>query len=289
MSEARKLLEKFKAQEQELLSREFLSPYAPRIKHAIIKLDGLDYKLRIVGCSGTGVGIFKPIDKNCAKFIGECNDEIKENYFTLFPKIHLILSFQSDDGWVAYPINKESAQKRYGIGGEVFVRMVSDVDRFDVITASFSGLNFWHQEPFAGVDPVKADLMREAFALRENTELMRNAFDKIKGITPEDKSSFQLALSSWRIFKKQSTEGRIKEILNIGGAELNTYIVRGENIEVRWRSASGNKYNSLIKKDSFDVVSAGICLSGGDTRFHLKDLPGVIKEGEDDSLIYTTR
>lgn len=289
MSEARELLKKFKAKEQELLNREFLSPYAPRIKHAIIKIDGLDYKFRIVGCKGTGLGVFKPIDKTCAKYINECDDEVKSRYLSLLPKVHLVLSFQSDDGWIAYPMNLESSRKRYGIEGEVYVRMVSDAERFDVVTASFSGFNFWHNEIFAGSDPIKSNLMREAFSLREQSYLMRNAFDKIKGITPEDRSCFQLALSSWKIFKKQTTEGRIKELLDIGGGKLDSYIVRGENIELRWRSSSGRSYNSLVNKNSFDVVSAGICLSDGDSNFHLKDLPGVIKEGEDRSLIYTTR
>ena len=42
----------------------------------------------------------------------------------------------------------------------------------------------------------------------------------------------------------------------------------------------------MINKESFDVVSAGFCLDGEDTKFHFKDLPFIATKGEQEDLIY---
>lgn len=285
---ARDLLAKMSAKEREVRSQEFLAPYTEQSKHAIVKIDGLNYRFRIVGFQGSGFGIFMPIDPTCARFARTAEFDQVHNYLQILPKIHVILVCQTDLGWCAYPFNTESAKRRLGVDFEIIVRNASDIERFDVVTVRCDGRNFWYEEPFIGSDPVKSEALRECFALRTQQFKMDTALKKLKGITPEERKSFDLALSSWRQFQRQSTEGRIKEMLAAGGAELDNYVIRGKQIEITWQAHSGRYYKSRVDKDTLDVVSAGICLSGEDKKFHLKDLPGVIREGEDGGLIYIT-
>lgn len=276
------------AKERKVRSQEFLAPYTEQSKHAVVKIDGMNYRFRIVGFQGSGFGVFQPVDPTCARFVRAAEFDQAYDYLQVLPKMYVILVCQTDLGWCAYPFNTESAKIKFGVDFEIIVRNVSDVERFDVVTVRCDGRNFWYEEPFIGSDPVKADSFRECFALRTDPLKQRQALDKIKGITPEERKSFDLALASWRQFQKQSTEGRLKEMLALGGAELDNYVIRGEQIEITWQAHSGTYYKSRVDKNTLDVVSAGICLNNEDQKFHLKDLPGIIREGEDGGLIYIT-
>lgn len=276
------------AKEREVRFQEFLAPYTEQSKHAIVKIDGVNYRFRIVGFKGSGFGIFQPIDPTCARFVKVAEFDQTYEYLQILPKMHVILVCQTDLGWCAYPFNTESAKIKFGVDFEIIVRNASDIERFDVVTVRCDGRNFWYEEPFIGSDPVKSDSLRECFALRTEPLKMQRALDGLKGKTPEESKSFDLALVSWRQFQRQSTESRLKEMLAAGGGELDNYVIRGRQIEITWQAHSGTYYKSRVDKETLDVVSAGICLAGEDKKFHLKDLPGVIKEGEDGGHIYIT-
>ena len=286
---ARNLLAKIAAKEKDQRQREFLAPYCEGLKHAFVKIEKVAYRFKIVGFQGSGFGIFKPIDPTCARFIRDADPILVSEYLEKLPRIYLILVCETDLGWCAYPFNASSAKSNIGVEQEIIVRGVSDVERFDVVAARYDGIGFWFEEPFVGADPIKAEALRESFAKRESLSETSEAVQGIKGLTPEEKRAFQLAVSSWKAFQKVTTEGRIRSMLAAGGAELDSYVIRGDSIELAWRSRAGGFYSTVINKETFDVEAAGICVeSKGDT-FHLQDLPGVIREGEDSDLIYRTR
>ena len=282
------LLAKTIAKEKDLRSREFLAPYTEQSNTAIVKMDGANYKFRIVGFQGSGFGIFRPVDPTCARFVGPGNFVQINEYLRLLPQIYVILVCETDLGWCGYPFNVESTQKKLGVDCEIIIRNVTDVERFDVVAVRHDGRNFWYEEPFAGADPIKAQNLRECFALRTESLRMERCRQKLKGTTPEEIKAFDIALSSWRLFQRQSTEGQIREFLARSSADLDSYVIRGQQIELTWQSKSGRYYRSRINRDTFDVVSAGICLNDEDEKFHLKDLPGVIREGEEQGAIYIT-
>lgn len=276
------LVDKFIKAEKDFLAKEFLSPYNKFSKIAHVKLNGITYSFNIKGHKDNGFGIFKPIDGNNAEFVKDADFVIIQKYLSILPKIIAILSFETEHGWICNPFNYESASKSFGINECFLVKNVNDCQRFDVITARFDGKNFWYDNSFDGYDMRLSSSLRDNFKHDLSQKKMFENINDISGITPEMIDTFTIALRSWDEFKKLSTQAQLEKFLKAGGSKLQSYIVRGSNIEMIWKSKSGAKYNSLIKKDTFDVVSVGICVSSQDSKFHIKDLPYVIHKAEDE-------
>ena len=81
------------------------------------------------------------------------------------------------------------------------------------------------------------------------------------------------------------TLDKIKRALSHGGGEFKSYIERADSYTVTF-SLDGEDFSSTIRKDDFEVVSAGICLSGEDRKFDLQSLVGVVKKGQRERKIY---
>lgn len=286
--QAKDLLKKLAERERDFRDREFLAPFTPASKTAIVKMDGANYEFRIIGHKGSGFGVFRPVDHSCARFIKQAECDQLRSYLDVLPKVNLILCYESEQGWIAFPMNLESARRTLGLDSEIIVKNVSDAERFDVVTARYDGAHFWYDEVFAGADVVKSEAMRLCFNPESTVKKMREQLAGVFALTPEDRKAFDIMLASWKLFTTVSTEERIRKMIEDGGGKLGKYVLRGDLVEVRWRSNSGGLYTSVVKKDTLDVVSAGICLSGQDTKFHLKDLPFIIDQGEQRALIYRT-
>lgn len=286
--DSRDLLRRIIEEEKEFRGKDFIAPYTKSSSHAIVPFNKMLYRFGIKGMKGEGLGVFHPVSPSEARFVSDAEYEDVRRYYDALPHLYLILCYQIEQGWVAYPFNMESTTRRFGLASEVVVHGVSDAQRFDVITGRFDGENFWCDDLFAGADPIKADEMREAFGSGITKHSWEGKLQSIKGVTPEDRTAFKLAFEAWDLFRKATTEHRLKELLESGGAKLGSYVLRGQNIEVRWESRSGEGYVSVVNKDTFDVVSAGICLDGEDEKFHIKDLPHIMDQGERQGLIYRT-
>lgn len=283
------VLQKIMQQERDFRSRDFIAPYAPGAKYAIVPMShrGMYYKFQISGFTGSGFGKFHPTSPNAARFVEDAPFDETRMYLDALPRIQFILAYESEQGWIAFPFHADSARQK-GVDGPTLIYNVSDAQRFDAVVARYDGANFWYDELFAGADPLKSEQMREKFEQGTKISIGLNIVG-INGITPEDREAFSLACAGWKQYAKISIEQKIKDTLEAGGARLRSFVVRGENVDINWRSESGRIYHSLVKKDSLDVVLAGICLSGEDTKFHLKDLPDIIAECEKRNVIYITR
>jgi hypothetical protein len=278
------LLKQMAAKERKFRAQDFVAPYTQGSVFAIVPMHkGMLYRFRIKGFKDAGIGLFHPTSPNDAEFVSDAPFDQARTYLDALPKTLLVLSYQTEQGWIALPLSEESTRKTLGIAGPVLVLNVSDAQRFDPIVARFDGVNFWFDELFTGADPVKADEMRALFQKGFQGNV------NVKGVVPEERDAYSLACDAWKQFAKISVESKVKQILKDGGARLGSFVVRGKNIEIKWTSASGEVYNSLVNKDTLDVISAGICLSGEDSKFHLKDLPHLIEQGEKRRLIVITR
>jgi hypothetical protein len=247
--------------EREFRTKEFLAPYTEESKIAIIKMDGLNYRFHIGGFSGSGIGKFIPISPTYAEYTGEADQSLVRSYFNSLLSLRVILCYETNFGWVAYPASINVARNKFSLDGELVVKNAFD-NRFDVVLARFDGLHFW-SDGICPTNSFKSKCMRDCFVPKYTPDQMREALKKIPNITPEDNCAFELAISS--------AENILNEYLTTGGGSLTSYIVQGPNIEIKWKSAAGNSYTSLVDKESLDVISTGVCLTN-DT-LHLKDLP----------------
>ncbi len=288
-SNPRDLMRRLAQREREFRTRDFLAPYTRESKSVIVKMDGVNYRFNIVNRShrvGGGIGIFHPVDPNTARYEQEADDDVRRKYLDMLPHATLILCYETELGWIAYPANVASAKKKMGIEDKVLVKNVTDAEVFDAVLVRFDGVHLWYDQLSPSGNAIKSAEIRDCFVPDHSEDRMIQNFENLKGITPEDRKSFGLALESWKVYRKGLTEERLKEMLAIGGGKLGSYVVRGDNIEINWNSKSGQSYTSMVEKENFNVVSAGICLDPHDgtgpqdRRFHLKDLPFIMADGE---------
>ena len=146
----------------------------------------------------------------------------------------------------------------------------------DVVEWLPFGSNFWFETIKFGADVERKEKLRE----RIESQSYAIPKDLESGLTPEERIAFGFASQ----FHKQATmsnlEKRLHGELGKYGASMSKYVERGENVSVQWKDEyTGSTYTTVLKKDSLDVVTAGICLSGGDKRFDLQSLVGVVREG----------
>jgi hypothetical protein len=73
-----------------------------------------------------------------------------------------------------------------------------------------------------------------------------------------------------------------------GAALLGSRLVRGYGLEVTFRFM-GERFITVVDPVSFNVIDAGICLSGADRQLSLDSLPAVIREAIDTDVLHITR
>ena len=140
---------------------------------------------------------------------------------------------------------------------------------------------------------------------------IKNAFDNelplvdIKGITPELRTLFlfhSIERDNFRELEKQklaaeehkkmmeSLPYRLKITFEKAGAKLLNYSMSGKRIIVDWNMpGSSYTYNSVINADSFMIVEAGYCLSGGDKKLNITSMVKTAEEYEERGVIHITR
>lgn len=127
----------------------------------------------------------------------------------------------------------------------------------------------------------------------------------IKGVTPELRSLYlfhtlereqlrellrQETVKEEHEKRMKETPYRLKTILERAGAKLLNYSTSGNRIVIDWQVNEGNyKYNSVIDSQTWMVVEAGYCLSGGDKKLNLTSLVQTADEYEDREVIFITR
>lgn len=269
------LLNKLSAQEKEFLEQDIFAPYIRGGSNIIVRLNGVVYKLKTSKFKKDGFGIFRATNANNARFVRDAEIYEKDEYLGLLPKVELILVYNVGR-WLAYPSHTNSFKHRFGIEPKLTSVLCADnVEIMDSVEARFDGRNFWFDSIKFGGDVEKVERLRERLQ-KQNYSITAEISS---GLTPEEHSAFKYAVQFHKEAHMTSLERKLHNELGKYGAGLDGFTERGENVSVQWKDKrTGGKYTSVLNKDNLSVVTAGICLSGGDRVFDLQSLVGVCRQ-----------
>ena len=276
MTDIRKLIDKLAAEENKLLSAEFIAPCVGNGK-VQTRIAKILYTFTIKPCDFEGWGIFKPINEKQAAFIEEPNLPIICEYLKNFPSLRFRIIYPlQGQSWLAYPINEANMMQRCGYCKPVAVHLVAEAAQFEVVIARTDFAAWWFDECDRRSDVMVTQSLREQ--LERVTPPQELHF---KGMTPEMRTAYDLATQQAQEFsalhRQKRDEKRLKEALKMAGGGLQQWSDRQDYWVVEWTTSNGEQHTSAIFKNDLTVMSAGICLSGEDEKFDLQSLVGVVE------------
>ena len=272
MSDIRDLINRVARREQEVRSQQFLAPCV-RGGRVRTRVDGLVYTFAPQPSNFEGWGIFQPKSDRVAEVIEPADFIQVAQYLESLPSLRLWLASPlQGQTWLAYPANESDMQQRMGVAKPIPVRLVEDGTQFEPIVARWDGCSYWFETGDRRADPMLAESLREPFK-----QVKPPADVRLKGLTPELRTAYDLAIRQVRGMQQRQDEIRLRDALRLGGAELQQFRDRQDYWHVEWTTRDGDRHTSAISKGDLTVISAGICLSGGDRAFDLQSLVGVVK------------
>jgi hypothetical protein len=264
------LIEKLGEEEKDLLSnREIFSPYFPGAFQIITRIQGIIYRFKIKKREDVGFGIFRPKNRDFAYMKRKANEDEIAEFLEIVPKVKGILVFKTDT-WYCLPQNI-NAYAKLGFHDLTPVYNVENAEAFDYFVGRFVGGNVWFEDLDPNCDFEKVEAIKAA----------KKTLPRVSGLTPEDHMAFELALKNVEEQEALTLGGRLAMAFEKKGARLESFKeLSGNRVEVKWISKKNQPYTSVVDKRNLNVVCAGICLAGQDTRFDLDSLIGVVAEGE---------
>jgi hypothetical protein len=270
-----KLFDKLAAEEDKFFSSQFMCPVRKGVPIRV-RIAGIVVVLNVAEPKKfEGWGVFRPISYRTARFVRDPSMVEKQSYLELFPVLRLILCRRTDNLWYGYPAKQ--ADTRFVIKGMVPVYLAEEVQLFEVVQTRFDGTTCWFDSIDSRYNPRSAVYLRESLTTLAEPDKL-----SLSGLTQEERDAYLMAygpaLEADLEAKRDKQEERIKLALAKAGAAYRSYIERGNTYTIEYQ-VDGEQHRSVVSKDTLQVQSAGICLSGGDSAFDLQSLVGVIREG----------
>lgn len=279
------LLNRFAAEEEEFLRREFLVPALPG-GNVRVRIGGVVCRIRVEPTDFEGWGVFQPVSHTKARLIRRASLSERRRYLDLFPLVRLIVCRRAGNIW--FGSTASFGDRRIRMDGLAAVNLVEEVGLFDCVRARYDGLQFWFDEADMRHDPAASAHLRSALDARTPPEDVKR-----RGLTAEERAAYDL--NYWELVKvaeaeKPLPEGdpvrrRLRESLSHAGARLVDYLERSDSFRVSY-VVDGRRHTTSVDKDDLSVQVAGICLSGEDRKFDLASLVSVLREGEQGGEIY---
>ncbi len=214
-------------------------------------------------------------------------------------KINMVLCRPVGDyDWLAIPENCESASK-VGIVGSQIIARCENCTYFDHIICSITNDNnlVFFETDYTytndAVEEMRIKFLEARNNLHKNIEMQLSSLHQevlglakeIEYLIEEREAEKRRDAVTRKIEMRRTIEGRIRLSLEETGARINSFVVRRNLVDVEWISESGRNYHSVLQVQNLNVVSAGLCLSGGDNAFDLTSLVGVVHKGERTSQV----
>lgn len=263
------LFNKLAAAEQQFFSGEILSPvYKCPI---LVKIEGVITTLKT---DRDGWGVFTTADGKNATFKREPTIRERDSYLSLFPQLSFMVVALGD---VLQGI--QVSNSNITLNGITPIFLPDTVEQFDVIFCRFTGRQLWFESINRRYPRRIISELKDAL---EKNVVPKNV--SVSGISEKERTAYQILYNNKVKGLMENDEFRFKDAVYRGGGEFLSYRKQGESYRVSY-SVDGERYTSTFDKNMM-TQSAGICLNGTDGRYDVQSLIGVIREGQDNGLIY---
>jgi hypothetical protein len=271
----RATLDRRAAAEAAFVGSEFLA--AVLRGHGVgVRIAGVRCQIAVGPADFEGFGLFRADARDRATLVRPMTMGQRRRYLALFPAVRMILARRERNEWQGLPASR--ADGRFAVEGLAPIRFVDEGDLFDTVVARFDGGQFWFDSADGRADPAASAMLRKA--LGDMTEPAKVARP---GLTPERRGAYAInyaaRASEMAKDERARAETRLRLALEHAGAELRDYSEQSDVYRVTYH-VDGRRHTSVVRKGDLSVVTAGICLSGGDRHFDLASLVGVLREGE---------
>lgn len=268
--------------ENSLTSREFISPFF-NSDTVYTYVNKILYSFKFRGKKDPGWYKFRPVDLKKARITGEAEYEDIHSYLNSLPVIRIVLIMKQEKNKFIY-LGLPLKNNKFGFDFNKAVQVLLPDDLvmdFDMIIGRFDGANIWFDclEPIN--DSSKADYLRGCLENLTEANKLRYA-----GLTIEEKAAYAIRLQLDRKYIEDRKKSAIQREVEFGGGKFIGYQERKDFISVTFE-VDGESYTTQISnKPDHQVISAGVCLSGGDRNFDLTSLVTVLREGQSRNLIH---
>lgn len=227
---------------------------------------------------GSGWYKFRGIDSKRAAMVDHASFEERERYLEYLPAIRMVLLYAQKGAYYAVPLKSSGRVHTEPLPVYLCDDMVMD---FDHVVARDDGLCLWFDRVDMGRDPSMPEYLRSSLV----TGLHPDAL-KFSGLCLEERVAYALRYGLNRELLKERERRELEDGVQHAGGKLIDYKVQDDHYRVTYE-VDGAHYTSMISKDpQHRVITAGICLSGGDRAFDLKSLITVMREGSQRGLIH---
>ena len=276
------LIGKIGETEDALLEREFVSPIFNGDSVAT-RVSGMTYTLKVRRTS-PGWYRLKARDHKRARIVGEADFEQIESYLKHLERVRLVMVTKK--GLVAQALPMKVNKQGFAPTELLPVFLVDDTPMdFDRMVCRFDGANIWFESLDMGNDPAKGEYLREQLQKLGDPKRLQFA-----GLNFEERAAYNIRFAIDKKVqeerRKRSIVGTVQGDVEHAGGKFVSVVERRDHIQVTYE-VDGERYTSSVSKTpEHRVITAGICLSGGDAAFDLKSLITVMREGQHRSLIH---
>jgi hypothetical protein len=268
------LISRLAADESLFLRASFLAPVK---KHGsvAVRIAGATCRMRVKPREFEGWGVFRPVSYTLARLERESTLTERANYLKLFPAVQFVLTLKKES-WLGQAARL--GDQRFSFDGLIQIDGVDDADLFDTVVARFDGSRFWFDQIDPNADPSVAAYLREAILPMVDPRLINRP-----GLTPEQRMAYVAnhteRLRGQLANARATGEHRLRQAVEHAGAELRQFSELRDVYRVSY-IVDGRRHTSVIRKNDLSVQSAGICLSGQDTKFDLASLVSILRAGQ---------
>lgn len=273
-------IDKIGEKEKMISKKDIISPIYHNNK-IITRIDGLVMYLTIPYCE-PGWYKFRPVSNKKARMVSSADIEDIHKYLGYFTKIRIISIFKEKNVYYGVPLKNNLMG--LDISTPIPFYLSDDmVEDFSRCICRYDGANLWYD----CLDP-NEDLEKISYLRDSLKSLVVPANIHFKGLSIEEKIAYNIKYTLDVKVREELKKTKIQRDVEFSGAKFLSSNERSDHIQVTYE-VDGEEFTSVVSKDpNHQILTAGICVSGGDSLFDLKSIVSVIRQAQRENKIHKT-